>query len=185
MERSGEIETSRIHLVCEMSGGGLKKSNIKLKSAKASKVKVVLQASEANVPAMEKAAHVMSVVAQTTAINPQEMLLGLPAEKLLEMKDFMNNNKSHIDVKLDKLCEFTEQYAALETAKTMVAESQGRLSFLVKDAMMNKYATVGDMVGDIDEAIKWKFSQTSQPSTERSEWFLRLCKCSDSLDCCN
>ena len=156
-----------LHLVLRLKSGGVKKSNIKLKTAKTPKVKTVIQPSDATavVPCMQQASVVMTELSNTTVVNAQQVLLNCSLEKLLELKDYMNNDKTHIDTKLSKMCEYTSQYESLERVSQQVSEAKARLGYLIKESMLNAYETVGDMTMDIDKAINAKMNPTPAPAS--------------------
>jgi len=154
-----------LHLVLCARGGAVKKNNIKLKSSKAPKVKITMRPTPISILAMEQATHAMISLSQTETVNVNEVLMIMSVGKLMELKEFMNNNQAHIDKKLDKVYEYTPLGEQLAEAHKMLEESKERLSFLVKHSFMEAYATIGDLNENIDKAITHKVSSsTAVPS---------------------
>ena len=150
-----------LHLLLSSKGGAVKKNNIKLKTSKTPKLKTVLQPTSVCMPTMQEAVTVMTAISQTQQVDAHSVLMSMSTTKLLELKEYMNNNQTHIDKKLDKLYEYTPQGEAIGKACSMMDESKDRLSYLVKQGMIEKYGTVGDMNDDIDKAIRFKMGGSS------------------------
>jgi len=130
---------------------GVKKSLVKLKNkASSSRVRTILAPSVVSVPAIEKAAVIATKFSTVTKVGCADILKDMTPEALQNIKKYMNEDKTNIEKKLDKACEFTQQWQALEEARKVIVEAQGRVSHLVRDAFTEKYETVGDLCGDID-----------------------------------
>ena len=142
-------------------GAGVKKSGIKLKP-KVAKVKTVLTTSAVQVPVLEQATNVAVQFAAMTTATADEVVADMSTESLLACKTFMNEDRTHIDKKLEKICEYTTQWQKLEAARLLIVESQARCSHIVKEAIANKFDTVGDLSDRIDQAVAAKLNATPQ-----------------------
>jgi len=109
----------------KVKGGmpGVKKSNIKLKP-KVAKVKTVLTTTAVQVPVIEQATAVAVQFAAVTTAAADEVVADMTTESLLACKAFMNEDRTHIEKKLEKICEYTTQWQKLEAGRLLIAESR-------------------------------------------------------------
>ena len=133
-------------------GAGARKSGIKLKP-KVAKVKTVLTTSAVQVPILEQATAVAVQFAAVTTAAADEVVADMTTESLLACKTFMNEDRTHIEKKLEKICEYTTQWQKLEAARLLIVESQARCSHIVKEAIANKFDTVGEFSVSVDKAV--------------------------------
>ena len=142
-------------------GAGARTSGIKLKP-KVAKVKTVLTTTAVQVPVLEQATTVAVQFAGVTTAAADEVLADMTTESLLACKAFMNEDRTHIEKKLEKICEYTTQWQKLEAARLLIVESQARCSHIVKEAVANKFDTVGEFSVSIDKAVAAKLNATPQ-----------------------
>ena len=147
----------------KVKGGmaGAKKSGIKLKP-KVAKVRTVLTTTAVQVPVLEQATAVAVQFAGVTTAAADEVVADMTTESLLACKAFMNEDRTHIEKKLEKICEYTTQWQKLEAARLLIVESQARCSHIVKEAIANKFDTVGEFSVSIDKAVAAKLNATPQ-----------------------
>ena len=144
----------------------MKKSQIKIKSAKAQAApKVVLQQAVVDVPVMEYATRMMMDLANKQSVDAHQILMSMDVVQLEDLKHYFENDRSHMDKKVDHAVTFTPAGKALQIAIDQLKDSLARSVHLTRDALYNKYDTVEALVNDIDLAVAHKVKASGGSSS--------------------
>ena len=145
-----------------IGGAGVKKSAIKIKKPT---VKTIVQKNDVPKTVLENAYQIVSTVSNTTEMHPHNFMTSMSIDRLMKMKDYLINNKSQIDKKLDKMSEFTEQSEILSEAIKQLEDSKARFAHVVKEGMSEHYDDLGSLLDDVDQAIDFKVKESQKASS--------------------